>query len=748
MPRNIWPRSPIKAYDALFGSLGQPQPAPGPDPNVELRDALVTLTSGELSSLQKDLSALTSEQTKLQIHLDAMQALKSGAAMAGAGPVACGSPPPIDAITALRAASAGQSDDFFLKGENYRTVLAAQLEVAANALLCNSAQVVAVQSMYPICNVDFNLVVPGGLQEKAASHHDGLSHSDPSGSGTDPSGLDPTVRRPFAFAQQWLMQQMVDHVLKILDQPDPADPGGHTVLDNTLIFMCSEIGDGAQHSIATEVIERGPTGPTAYLPLITLGGGGGAIKTQQVLNFSADRPAADVFLALCQAMGVSGHTASHVGSAVSTALATVLPCSTTQADRSCAAQFVDKYGKRLFRRPLRSDERERYFTFFDLALNKTDFKTAISWLTRALIQSPATVYRSEIGSANGASYTLNQYEIATELSYTFAGTAPSDAVLAAADAGQISSPEYRVSGANVLLQGSSNEVMQRFFAGWVGYGAVLGMTKTNVPTFTDLGTGHGLRDDMVQETRNFLEQVMVTQKGGPRELLTAPTTNPSTALAAFYGMNPGAPAFPTPAADYASVARPAAAGIGLLAQGSVLAALARPDGSSPTKRGLLVFTRLLCREKPRVPDIVPPLAAATGTVVTTRDRYEVGHATGYCHDCHKNFDPIGFGFEQFDEVGRYRATDNGVPVNSASYVPNGDAQLFPFNDLNGLAQGLANLDEVYTCASGYLTTYAFGVADECLGETRRADFVAKNLGFLDYFASLAAEPEFERRSLP
>src|SRR6478736_322167 len=439
-------------------------------------------------------------------------------------------------------------------------------------------------------------------------------------------------------------------------------------------------------------------------------------------------------------------TATEIGSAVSGALTTVLPCSATQPDRSCAASFVDKYGKRLFRRPLKADERERYLSFFDLALGKTDFTTAIGWLTRALIQSPATVYRSEIGAVNGKSYTLNPYEVATELSYTFAGTTPTDDAL---NAVAIAAPDARVTNAHALLQASRSEVLQRFFADWLGYGAVLGMTKTHVPTFTDLGNGRGLRDDMVQETRNFLEQVVVTQKGGLRELLTAPTTNPSSALATFYGSNPGATAFPSPAADYASVTRPMGAGIGLLAQGSVLAAAARTDGSSPTKRGLFVFTRFLCRQKRKPPDVVPPLAPTTDKVVTTRDRYEVGHATGACKSCHKDFDPIGFGFEQFDEVGRYRATDNGAPINTVSRVPNPDGtSLFSFTSLDDLARGLAEEDAASVCASGFLTQYAFGIPDECLGETRRAEFLAGNLGFLEYFTSLAAEPSFERRELP
>ena len=300
-------KNPLKAYDALFGGLGKPTAAPAVDPNVELRDALVTLTSGEISGLQNELSGLTSEQTKLKVHLDSMQALKSGAGMSAAGPVACAAPPSIDAITKLRAASAGQSDDFFLKGENYANVLQAQLEVAANALLCNSAQVVAVQSMYGVCNVDFNLVVPKGVQDAGASHHDALSHSNPEGI-PNTNLLKTDTRKPFALAQRWLMEQVAERVLKILDQPDPADPAGHTVLENTLIFMCSEIGDGAEHTTFTKVIERGPSGPTSYLPLITFGGGGGSVKTQQVLNFPVDRPTGDIFLSLCRAMGVSGQT--------------------------------------------------------------------------------------------------------------------------------------------------------------------------------------------------------------------------------------------------------------------------------------------------------------------------------------------------------------------------------------------------------------------------------------------------------
>ena len=118
------------------------------------------------------------------------------------------------------------------------------------------------------------------------------------------------VRVPFANAQRWFTQQLVDHLISRLMVPDPADPA-HMVIDNTIIYMVSEIGEGAWHTSKSSPIQLGAT-PNAisYLPIVTVGGGGGALKTNQVLNFNpgatgTDRPAGDIYLALCKAMGVS-----------------------------------------------------------------------------------------------------------------------------------------------------------------------------------------------------------------------------------------------------------------------------------------------------------------------------------------------------------------------------------------------------------------------------------------------------------
>ena len=415
-------------------------------------------------------------------------------------------------------------------------------------------------------------------------------------------------------------------------------------------------------------------------------------------------------------------------------LAQVLPCASSAPDRACAQTFVTQFGRRLFRRPLTQADQERYLAFFDTQLAASDFKTALRWVTIGLIQSPYAIYRREVGTVADGTRQLSQYEIAGELAYTFSGTTPSADLLAQAEAGQLSTPEQLVGLATQMLgTPAGQEVVHRFFRSWLGYDQVP-PALSNVQNFATLGP------DMVQETRKFIEEVVMTSRGGVKELLTAPYTTPSAALAAFYG-------FPAPAADYAKIDRPAGRGVGVLAQGSLISAHSHEAASSPTLRGLLVFERFLCGERPQVPANIPTLVPPSPGVKTTRQRYEEQHmsaGTG-CVTCHKLFDPLGFGFENYDEAGRYRDQEGGLPVNASGSLTGADAQVLTFTNLDELASHLASQPDVGICASGYVNAYAYANGVACLGETRRPELVAGTLGFLEYYASLAGEPSFTRR---
>jgi len=203
-------------------------------------------------------------------------------------------------VESLRRAALGQPDEFFLSEDNFPALLAAQLEVAAQAIICNATPVVTLQAMYT--NADINFAFMGS----PGSHHSALSHTGPQAQG---SGLALEPRIPFAKAQRWFFEQLVEHVVSRLMVPDPADPE-RQVIDNTIIYAFSEIGEGAWHTSKSQAIQLGATpNAYAYMPIVTIGGGGGALRTGRVLNVNpnaagTDRPAGDIYLALSRAMGV------------------------------------------------------------------------------------------------------------------------------------------------------------------------------------------------------------------------------------------------------------------------------------------------------------------------------------------------------------------------------------------------------------------------------------------------------------
>jgi len=427
---------------------------------------------------------------------------------------------------------------------------------------------------------------------------------------------------------------------------------------------------------------------------------------------------------------------------VGTPLATILPCSTGAADRTCAETFLNKYGRRLFRRPLTTAEHDRYLTFFDASKTKSDFKTALKWMTVALIQSPNALYRSEIGADSGGGMRqLSAYEVATELAYTFTGTTPTDALLTMAAGGNLG--DTTALAKTMIATDAGKQTLHRFFDQYLDYSNVSSVQKPNIASYASLSA------DMVQETRAFINQIVFTGGGGMKELLTATTTNPSRALAAYYATgNMYTGGFPTPASDYASVTRPATTGIGILAQGSFLSSHAGSDTSSPTKRGLFTYYKLFCQQKLMPPPNVPQLDTTTAMtgINTTRDRYEKLHATGSCASCHKVFDPLGFAFEHFDEGGRYRVKEKTFDIDSSGTVTGPDSSTIMFTNEQDLMNAVVKQPIIHECMSAYLAAYAYGSDEACLGASQVTGLQSGSIGIAEAYARLAAEPHFTQRS--
>ena len=148
---------------------------------------------------------------------------------------------------------------------------------------------------------------------------------------------------------------------------------------------------------------------------------------------------------------------------VGTPLATILPCSTGAAYHACAETFLNKYGRRLFRRPITTAEHDKYLAFFDASKTKSDFKTALKWMTVALIRVAEgdPPQRDRRRTAGGGMRQLSAYEVATELAYTFTGTTPTDALLTMAASGNLG--DTTALAKTMLGTDAGKQTLHRFF---------------------------------------------------------------------------------------------------------------------------------------------------------------------------------------------------------------------------------------------------------------------------------------------
>ncbi len=418
-------------------------------------------------------------------------------------------------------------------------------------------------------------------------------------------------------------------------------------------------------------------------------------------------------------------------------LTTLLPCAGTALDDACVEQFVAIYGRRLYRRPLSAEERLEYQTLYAKIRDQADANTGLKWMLVALIQSPQAVYRAELGVMAGEHYDLTQHELATEIAYTFSGTTPSAALLDKADQGKLDSEEAVIAEARALsATPRGRETVHRLLQEWSGYATIHGKAKDVVDNFDVIS------ELMAEETRRFLDDVVIENEGGVAELLTAPHTFVDGTLADFYG-------FSVTGSAFQQIDRPANWGVGLLAQGSLLGAYAHMGSSSPTLRGLFVLRRLLCQET-EAPDNVElaPLPAQAPGETTTRERYESVHtASAQCSYCHNRFDPMGFALEHFDETGRYRETEHGLEIDDSGHVSFAGAEPAPIQGPVQFAETLAASEQTSACISDLFARYTYGSApcmNGPMADARRG-LSERDYGLTEYLIQLATTPHFYRR---
>mgnify|MGYP002777899584 CR=1 FL=1 len=419
-----------------------------------------------------------------------------------------------------------------------------------------------------------------------------------------------------------------------------------------------------------------------------------------------------------------------------------LGCDPVQdGEAECAASFIASFGKQAFRRPLSATELERYKSLWSESAAAEDFAGGIRWTIAAMLQSPNFLYRTELGEHVGDGiYRLTPYELATELSYLITGGPPDATLTALADDGTLADPEVIKQQAERLLATADSDVtLHRFVDEWLHIDRLPTVTRdaTLYPELTA-----ELRQQMLDETHRFVSTVY--RGGGTlRELLTAPYSLLTDALAQYYGVPAGAGE-----ADEAGFKKTElGTAAGLLAHGSVLTTHALPVSSSPIHRGLLVRERFLCQKMPPPPPSLNTSPPPVDPTLSTRDRYLQHSADPTCAGCHDRIDPLGFGFEHYDAVGRYRTMDGVHPIDATGEILLTQSTNGAFDGLDELAMLLSGSADVEECFTRQWAYYALGSDDasaqQCVGDDLLTAFTESE-GRLDSLALALVGTRFFR----
>jgi hypothetical protein len=389
-------------------------------------------------------------------------------------------------------------------------------------------------------------------------------------------------------------------------------------------------------------------------------------------------------------------------------LGRLAPCDPKAGDAGCAEKLIRSFGRRAFRRPPSDAEVKRYLDLYALGSQDGGFAAGVQLTLTGLLQSPNFLYRSELGGPLTAGrYGLDPYEVATELAYTLTGSTPDDALLDAAQKGELATPvQLDAQAARLIDSPRGHRQLTRFVREWLGLDRLASVPKDAqiFPEWTEQ-----IRAAMAAEVDHFVEHVAFEGEGTLGALLSAPLAFVDPTLAKFYGV-----AMPASAgADgFGMVQMPDPQRRGLLALGASLTTFARPDSSSPILRGKLVRERLLCQPlQPPPPGLVvqPPPVDPT---LSLRQRFAAHSAKEPCQSCHRLIDPIGLAFEHFDGVGRYRELDGTHPIDATGQIVDSVSTNAQFDGVPQLADVLAKSDEVARCAALQWVRFAYGRTED------------------------------------
>ena len=341
-------------------------------------------------------------------------------------------------------------------------------------------------------------------------------------------------------------------------------------------------------------------------------------------------------------------------------------CDTAKTgEDACVEQFVRRFGRRAYRRTVEDEEVHALMGLYHSARTTMTYgmKDAVRLVVTAMLQSPRFLYHWELGAEplkmEGDVARLSPFTLASRLSYFLWATMPDDALLDAAASGALDSDTELGKQVDRLLKSERFVVSAtQFHTEWLGLDAHVSKDPTLFPEY-----GDAFANSAREEMRRFVRHVFVEGDGRWETLLTSPVADVDATLAKLYGVTvkAGADGFGRVTLD------PATRG-GLLTRAALITVDTDASQTNPPRAGKLVWSKILCKTI----DPPPPGAAASfhfDKGLSTRENFDKLATQPACASCHGILNPIGFAFEHYDAVGRYRTMEGPHTVDSSgSYV--------------------------------------------------------------------------------
>jgi len=368
----------------------------------------------------------------------------------------------------------------------------------------------------------------------------------------------------------------------------------------------------------------------------------------------------------------------------------------------CVQSFVERLGRRVYRRPLTREERTDYVALAaKLGQELGDPWQGLRYVVVAFLQSPHFLYlieQAEPDPERPDRLRYTGFELASRMSYFLWNSSPDEELLAAAERGELFSDEgLRRQVQRMQLSALAQAALDQFFSEYLYLDRLETVSKDAklYPEWTPQ-LAQLLRAEILQLMRDLAQ----SPERDLRELFDSPTTFVNDELASFYGLPPGqAP----PPGQWRKIELPATAVPGLLGRAGLLAMGAHATVTSPTLRGKFIRQQLLCQDiSPPPPGVVTtlPVDERTGPQ-TMRERLTRHRTEPACAGCHRVMDPIGLSLEHFGPTGKFRTKDNGLEIDAS-----GDLDGQAFADARELTVLLRQSPRIATCLTRQVYRHA------------------------------------------